>query len=147
MLSDRHRTLKLSAILAAMAVLCAWYAWHAARIAVGYGRCMADPAVHDGEVLELSLWYVDEVLPDRYLVSRTEQRVPVIGPTVGLAPGQTVSVVARFDAAARALVEEHREIHHLRRAKYALGILGMALFLAWAAWQFRWRAGRLVLRA
>jgi hypothetical protein len=147
MLSDRHRTCKLLALSAALVALCAWYAWHASTIAVGYDRCMADPAAHDGEVLELSLWYIDEVLADRYLISRTERGVPVLGPTAGLAPGQTVSVVARFDAGARALVELRREVHHLRRAKYALGIAGMLLFLGYAAWQFRWQAGRLALRA
>ncbi|MFH1469412.1 MAG: hypothetical protein ABIO70_33815 [Pseudomonadota bacterium] len=147
MLSDRHRWLKLLVPIVALVALCAWYAWRASTIAVGYARCMADPAAHDGEVLELSLWSVDEVQADRYLISRTEQGVPVIAPTAGLAPGQTVSVVARFDANAAALMEQHREIHHLRRAKYALGILGMALFLGYVAWHFRWRAGRLTLRA
>ena len=147
MLSDRHRRWKLLALIAALIALSAWYAWHAGTIAVGYARCLAAPAAHDGEVLELSLWYVDEVQPDRYLISRTEQGVPVLGPTAGLSPGDTVSVVARFDAGAGVLREERREVHRLRRAKYALGVLGMALFLGYAAWQFRWRAGRLALDA
>ena len=146
MLSDRHRPVKLLLLCAALVGLCAWYSWQARSHNVGYGLCMEDPAAHDGRVVELSLWLVQDVQADRYLISGLERGVPVIGPTEGLEAGATISVVARFDAERALLVEQWREVHHSRRSKAALGLLGLLGFVAYAGVHFRWRAARLVLR-
>jgi hypothetical protein len=147
MLSDRHRWAKLTVLATALVALCVWYAWHAQHTAVGYTRCMADPAAHDGQVLELSLWRVESVEPHGYHLRGVERGVPVIGPSAELEVGAVVSVVGRFDADRSVLVEDWREVHHARRAKAILGALGLLATLAFAAARLRWRQGRLVLRA
>ncbi len=147
MLSDRHRIVKLLLLCAAMAALCLWYTWQAASHTVGFARCMSDPAAYDGQRVELALWLVESVQPGGYHIGGLTRGVPVLGSSEGLEPGQTVSVVGRFDAERLVLVEEWRELHHARPHKAALGLLGLLGFAAYAASSFRWRGHRLVLRA
>ncbi len=147
MLSDRHRPLKILLLCAALVGLCAWYSWQARSHDVGYRLCMADPAANDGREVALSLWLVEDVQPGLYHIAGLERGVPVEGPTAGLEPGATVSVVARFDAERGLLVERWREVHHARRHKAALGLLGLLGFAVYAGRHFRWHADRLVLRA
>lgn len=146
MLSDRHRLMKILLLCAALVGLCSWYSWQARRHDVGFGLCMTDPAANDGRVVELSLWLVEEVQADRYLISGLERGVPVLGPTAGLEPGATISVVASFDAERALLVEQWREVHHARSHKAALGLLGLLGFAVYAGMSFRFRDARLVLR-
>jgi hypothetical protein len=144
-LSDRHRTLVILALIAGLVGLCGWYAWQADHKVVGYARCMSDPAAHDGVELSVALWRVVRVEPQGYRISGMVRDVPVIADSAGLEPGMTVSVVGRFDAQRAAVVETHREIHHARGHKSALGLLGLLGFLIYAVPRFRWREGRLVL--
>ena len=147
MLTDRHRIPKLSLLVAALVALCVWYAWQAQHHSVGYARCMSDPAAYDGHTVELALWRVESVEPEGYHIGGPTRSVPVLGPSAGLEPGWTISVVGRFDARQEALVEQWREVHHSRRHKAALGLLGLLSFVGYAGYHFRWRDGRLVLRA
>jgi len=145
-LSDRHRLPKLALLIAALVGLCGWYAWRADRVTVGFARCMSDPASYDGQLVELPLWKVESVGSDGYRIHGLTAGVPVLGPGDGLASGDTVSVVGRFDAERELLVEQWREVHHDRRHKAALGLLGLLGFGVYAGIGFRWRGGRLVLR-
>lgn len=147
MLSDRHRPAKILALLLALLGLCGWYAWQAEHRAVGFARCMADPQANDGRTVELALWRVESVEPGGYHVRGVEHGVPVRGDPEGLELGATVSLVGRFDAREGVLVEQWREVHHSRRVKAALGVLGLLAAAAYAAATLRWRAGRLVLHA
>jgi hypothetical protein len=144
-LSDRLRTAKILLLLAALAGLCGWYAWQADHKVVGYARCMSDPPAWDGAEVSVALWRIDRVTPEGYHISGMVRDVPIIASSEGLEPGMTVSVVGRFDAERRALVETYREVHHGRRIKSALGGVGLLGFLVYAAPRFRWREGRLVL--
>ena len=143
MLTDRHRWLKIGGLLVALAALCTWYSWQSARQAVGYGLCMEDPSANDGRVVELSLWRVQDVQDGLYLVSKVVRNVPVRGDPRGLEAGDTVSIKGHFDAAGRVIVEDHREVHRLRKLKAGLGALGLLLFVVYAPLRFRWRDGRL----
>ena len=70
--------------------------------------------------------------------------VPVRGNSDGLEPGDTVSVRGHFDADTLLIVEDYREVHHLRRLKATMGAIALLLFTLYAALRFRWRDGGLV---
>ena len=68
------------------------------------------------------------------------------GDPEGLALGDTLSVVSVFDPDRQLLVEREREVHHLRKAKVLLGILGVLMTAVLILVGFRWRDGRLIAR-
>ena len=146
LLADRHRGWGIPALLALLLGVSAAYARHAARAPRGWAWCMEDPIGRDGAPLVLPLWTVTGVDGGgRYRISKHVRDLPVAGDTAGLAVGDTVSVVARFDGVARVAREERREVHRLRRWKEALGLLGVLCGVAAAPFAFRWdrRARRL----
>jgi hypothetical protein len=145
-LSDHLRIPKILLLGAALVALCGWYSWQARNHTVGFARCMTEPATYDGQTIEIALWRVEDVGEGIYHIRGLERGVPVLGPTAGLTPGATVSVVGRFDAESEALVELSRELHHARRTKALLGLLGLLGFAIYAGLHFRWRGRRLVLR-
>jgi hypothetical protein len=147
LLSDRGRGAKLAACLGLLLLLALRYDHLARTVPVNWERCLEDPVAHDGHPLTMALWRVTRIDgPDRYAVSRVLRDVPVQGPTAGLALGQTVSVVGRFEAQGPVVVEELRRAHPWRAAKTALGALGAALALGSIPLLFRVRAGRVEAR-
>lgn len=145
--ADESRTLGVGLALALLVAMGGWYSYLAIHVVFGYRQCVAAGASADGRSLTFPLWVVTGVDgPDRYRVSKVLRDVPVEGPTEGLAVGQTVSVMGDFRAADLVVVEELREVHHLRKWKEGLGILGFVVALAAAPFSFRVRARRLVER-
>lgn len=144
--SDRGRGLKAGLLLALAVALGARYAHQSSTLLAVWPAALAAGEAADGKELRFSLWEVARVEgPDRYLIAKG-QTVPVRGDTAGLAVGDTVSLVGRFDADERAVIAEILEVHRWRGAKEALGWLGIGLALLAAPLAFRWRDGRLVQR-
>jgi hypothetical protein len=128
---------------ALLAGVCAQYTHFAMNAETGWRWCMEDPAGRDGATLVFPLWTVSGVDgPDRYRISKVVKDIPVIGTTDGLTPGATVSILARFDGRAGTAVQEVREVHHLRRWKEALGVVGFVAVALAAPFAFRVRGGR-----
>jgi hypothetical protein len=147
MFSDRHRGAKLLSALVLLGALAWIYTDHTISRPIGYGAAIADPAAHDGVVLRLPLWEVEQVLgPDRFTMGWTVRGVVVQGPTAGLKTGDTVSVVGRFRALDRVVVAEKVQPHPLRPIKAGLSMLTMLLALLMLPRFFGWREGRVVLR-
>jgi len=122
----------------------AYYAWFAMTVAIGYRWCVEDPVARDGTVLAFPLWTVTAVTDtSHYEISKVVKDVPVSGSAADLEVGDTVSVLGRFRAADLQVVEEDVEVHTLRRAKEALGVLGFVFVVIAAPFAFRWRDGRL----
>jgi hypothetical protein len=104
----------------------------------GWRWCLEDPVARDGSRLVLPLWTVSGIDgPDRYRISKVVKDIPVRGPSVGLAIGDTISIEATFDAATVTAVEHARELHPLRRWKEGLGVLGFVLVALAAPFAFR----------
>lgn len=147
MWSDRHRALKVLALLALVAGLGGLYAWHSLTLLAAWPKTLEAGQAADGRELRFSLWEVNEVQgPRRYVLKRVVEDVPVEGDATGLSPGDTVTVVGRFRAADGVVVAEIQEVHHNRRYKELLGYIGVAAALVAAPFGFRWRHGRLVER-
>ena len=147
MTSDVLRWPRLLVTLLLLLGLGGYYAWQALHTPIGWHLCLSDPAAYDGYPLRLPLYTVEAVEgPDRYILSKDIRDVPVEGPTAGLRPGQTVSVRATFRASDQVAVEVARDLHRLRRAKEALGLLGVALCLLAAPLVFAWGPGGLRTR-
>lgn len=125
----------------------AYWVWIRMNFEVGYWLCVEDPPACEGTPLVLSLFRVDRVLgPDEYVAEKGMKYVPVVGDTTGLHAGQDISVGGTFRAADQKLIQEWREVHHLRWHKKALGIVGLgALALALPLW-FGIRRDGLVVR-
>ncbi len=125
-----------------------WYAHLAMGLEIGWREYTSDPATYNGHRLSFPLWTVTRIVSDqRYEISKVVQDIPVEGDATVLHVGDTVSVVARFDAARTVAVEETREIHVLRAWKERLGIAGVLTWLLAMPWCFRWVNRRLTERA
>jgi len=147
MLSDRHRGLKIALLLGLLAWLSGAYGEGAVASLYGYWKAMANPVASDGRSIFLSIVRVEAVYDDHYVVTKVERQVPVIGDPTGLAPGDTVSVRGHFSAERQAVVEDVREVHHLRFLKRIESALGALLSVVYLGWVFRVRDGRVVVRA
>lgn len=145
--SDRWRPLTLGAALLLLAAVMG--AWVVVRLTVahGYWSYLEEPQAHAGDPVVLSIFEVDELqAPDGYIVEKGFQYVPVAGDPTGLQVGQEVSVGGHFRPVDGAVVEEWREIHRLRDAKKALGVLGLLAMLILTPFCFGLRRGGLVCR-
>ena len=144
LLSERYRPLKLASAALLAAGLGVLYSHIEQTVAIGWPQCVADPRALDGTPLTMPLWTVTRVEPpDYYEVSWIVRDVPVRGPTDGLEPGQIISVVGDFSAEGPVVVERYHLVHRWRRAKVALGALGVILALASAPLGLRIRDGYL----
>ncbi len=124
-------------------------AWTWVRLTTkqGYPAYAEDPVAYDGTFLVLSIFRVDEVFPgDGYVVEKGFLYVPVQGPTDDLAVGQEVSVGGVFRGSDGVVVEDWHEVHHLRWAKKALGVIGLGLIGVGFPFLFRVRRDGLVSR-
>lgn len=124
-----------------------WYGLHASNYSLGYARCMEDPVRNHGARVSLSLQRVAEVQDGLYTVSTIGPPIPIEGSTPGLEVGDTVSLVGRFDADKLVVIEEWREVHHLRLLKYVMGFVGLVGLGLYLGGTMRWRRRRLVQRA
>jgi hypothetical protein len=142
--ADPGRAWRIAAASAVLAAVCANYCVFAMNAEQGWRWCMEDPRGRDGSTLVFPLWTVTGIDgPDRYRISKVVKDIPVIGPTSGLTDGATVSIMARFDGQSRTAVEQVRELHHLRKWKEVLGVLGFVVVAIAAPFVFRVRDGRL----
>ncbi len=132
----RARTMAVSATL--LLVVMVSYTRYAMYTRAGWRWCMEAPRERDGSALVFPLWTVTGIDgPARYRISKNVKDIPVEGDALSLHVGDTVSVVARFDATRTLAIETSREIHVLRRWKEGLGILGFLLVVAAAPFAFR----------
>ncbi|RME22071.1 MAG: hypothetical protein D6798_16675 [Deltaproteobacteria bacterium] len=146
MVLDRVRVPVIVACLLAMG----WMGWEATRFAetrsVGIRAALRDPPAFDGAEVLLMMWTVQAVDPAGWVAEKYGRTVAVRGGCEGLRPGQTVTATGRFRADGPAVDATWCEVHHWRRAKQGLGVLGALLALATLPWAFRIEGGRLVER-
>lgn len=151
MLPDHLRWPVIALCLAALL----WMGWRSTDFAlhrdVGVRAALREPAAHDGATVLLMMWRVEEVRADqRWVAAKYTHRVEVVGPTEGLAAGQTVTATGTFHAAGADGAPEVRatwqEVHRWRRAKQALGLVGLLAALVALPLGFRVERGRLVER-
>ena len=130
-----------------MVVKMAYWCWIRVNYEVGYWLCVEDPPAFDGTQVVLSLFRVDRIEgPRHYVAEKGMKYVPVEGDTTGLSVGQDVSVGGAFRSSDQRVVEAWREVHHLRRHKKVLGVVGLGcLGLALPVW-FRPTRDGLVVR-
>ena len=144
---DDFRTTKMVVV----AVLLAFLGWHHARFSVerpeGYRAFLASPENHDGDRVLLPLWEVTEVQDDSfYRVSKSVVGVPIVGETVGLELGDTVTIIGHFRASDGAVLVRERIDHPWRKTKGLLSVLALVFAFAWVPKCFGWSSGRVVLR-
>ena len=145
--SDARRGLKLSLLVALLVGVCGLYGWRAVERPVGWSKCLADPMGSDGSRVVLSLYTVDGVdEAGRLRVSKVARGVPVdlaeLPDSRPPEPGQRVSIVGHFRASDGAVVAREMEVHLLRWAKEALGVVGLLLLAIGIPLSFRFRNGR-----
>mgnify|MGYP007046921085 CR=1 FL=1 len=75
----------------------------------------------------LALVEVVELREDAYVARKATLDHLIYGDSSELRPGETISVIARFDPEQGVLVEEWLEHHPWREAKEALGFAGLGL--------------------
>jgi hypothetical protein len=144
---DARRGLFAAVVALYLAALGGWYAWLAMGIEIGWREYTSDPQAYDGHRLTFPLWTVTRVVDGgRYEISKVVKDIPVEGDASVLKVGDSVSVVARFDAARLVAVEERREIHTLRVWKERLGMAGVAAWALAMPFCFVWVNRRLVER-
>ncbi len=142
--ADAGRGVRLVVAAGLLAIVSAMYVDVAMNAEQGWRWCMEDPQGRDGSTLVFPLWTVTGIDgPDRYRISKVVKDIPVAGASEGLHEGATVSLVARFDGKEQRAVEELREVHHLRKWKEALGVIGFLAVGCAAPFVFRVRGGRL----
>ena len=89
--------------------------------------CKEDKSGCDGRKVFLALVEVIEIQEEHFVVRKATLDHRIDGPGEGLTQGETISVIARFDAEQDLLVEEWREHHPWREEKEALGFVGLAM--------------------
>ena len=137
-LADGARGRTVPIVLLLLLALMAGYARYALNTQAGWRWCLDAPAARDGSTLVFPLWTVTAVDgATRYHISKNVKDIPVEGDSDGLRVGDTVSVVARFDAGRTLAVETSRELHVLRRWKEGLGVLGFVCVVLAAPFAFR----------
>lgn len=142
--SDTHRAVKIGVAALLLAAMGGYYAWVATTQVKGWRWCLEAPAARDGFALVFPLWTVTKIVsPERYEISKAIPDIPVAGDTTELWVGATVSLSGRFDASGPVVREEVREVHHLRRWKEGLGVLGFVVVAGAAPFFFRVRGGRI----
>lgn len=88
---------------------------------------------------------VDVIERDEHgvVVLKQARRLRLYGTPGDLRPGDTISVIARFDGQGRLQVQE-LERHPWRPLKKGLGVLGLLLGAGLCVWGLRWERGGLV---
>ena len=109
-------------------------------------QCTSEKASCDGRRVFLALSEVVAIEDEAYTVRKLTVDHRIDGDPTGLELGETVSVIARFDAANDRLVQTERSAHPWRQLKVYLGYLGLLLALGVALYGIRFRDGRLVSR-
>lgn len=130
-----------------------WLTWMGARYTdvvtsrTGWiEACTADKASCDGRRVFLALSEVVAIDGDGFVIRKVTNEHRVTGDPAGLELGETVSVIARFDASDDSLTQTWRESHPWREEKVVLGLVGLAMALGFAVYGVRWRDGFLVSR-
>lgn len=145
--SDQGRGLRALAAVLALVALGAYYAYLTLGLDVGWRQCVADPEGRNGDTLVFPLWVVTSVDdPMHFKISKVVKDVPIEGPSEGLAVGATVSLIGNFDKDKMVVKQSLIEIHHLRKYKEGIGVLGLLSAFVLAPMCFRWRNGRLEQR-
>lgn len=145
--SDRWRGPKLALGCGLLLALCAWHGHVAASLPFGWHKVASDPQQHDGAELVMPLYRVTAVEgPGRFRLGKVALDVPIADGPEGLAIGDTVSVRGRFSAQDGRVHASEWEVHHWRKAKFVLGLLGVVVALFGLPLAFRWRQGRVVER-
>ncbi len=145
-MTDRARPWVAGACMAWLLVMAGLYGYYSITKPVGFRYCLSHLEECRGRTILLPLWRVTDIRADGYDLYKITGPIPVEGDPEGLALGDTLSVVSVFDPDRQLLVEREREVHHLRKAKVLLGILGVLMTAVLVLVGFRWQDGRLVAR-
>ncbi len=89
--------------------------------------CKDEVAACGDRKVFLALVEVIELDEQAFVVRKATIDHRIHGSTQGLELGETISVIARFDAEQDLLIEEWRESHPWREEKEALGFVGLGL--------------------
>ncbi len=146
LLSNRARPWVAAACLGWLVLMAAFYGHYSVTKPVGYRYCLDHLEECRGRTILLPLWRVTALRDDGYDLYKITGPIPVEGDPSGLALGDTISAVTVFDSDRQLLVEQRHEVHHLRKAKVGLGLLGVALSGVLVLVGFRWREGGVVAR-
>lgn len=119
--------------LAALALLglCGLHASIAIHKPIGWDRFCAHPAESAGQRLVMPLYTVERVdSPTAVVIGKVATGIPITLPVpLDLQPGDTISVAGAFDPSGPRVVADVYELHPHRKAKEALGVLGLGLGL------------------
>jgi hypothetical protein len=146
LLSNRARPWVAAACLGWLLVMAGVYAHYSVTKPVGFRYCLEHVEECRGRTILLPLWRVTALRDDGYDLYKITGPIPVEGDPDGLELGDTISAVTTFDSDRRLLVEQRHEVHHLRKFKVALGLIGLALSVVLVLVGFRWRDGGVVAR-
>ena len=144
--SNRARPWLAAACLTWLLVMAGLYGHYSTTKPVGFRYCLEHLEECRGRTILLPLWRVTALREDGYDLYKIRGPIPVEGDPSGLALGDTVSAVTTFDSDRQLLVEQRRELHHLRKAKVALGLVGLVLSGVVVLVGFRWREGGVIAR-
>ena len=124
--------------------------WYYGSLSSGYGvsptACYEEPGRCDQEVVVFSVWEVVGIGEGDYQLFKSGGPFRVVGDPAALKVGDKVSVVGRFDAGVRGVVEQSVEVHRLRGIKEAFSLAGALGALVLIFRGLRIRGGRLVIR-
>jgi len=145
-LRDRFRLLLALACLAWLGFM-GWQHNQVVTSRVGWiEQCDADKAACDGRRVFLSLVEVRELRDEGYVVRKVNRDWRIDGDPTGRVVGETISVVARFEAEDDALSALEVSEHPWRRYKVFFGFAGLALALGIGLRGLRVEGRRLVSR-
>lgn len=109
------------------------YGWIGEHAQEGWRWCLERPEERDGSLLVFPLWTVTAIDdPHHYHIAGVVKDIPVDGDASGLSVGATVSVMGSFDWNVGQPIarQTQLEVHHLRRWKELLGVLGFVVLCA-----------------
>lgn len=110
----------------------------------GIRAALRDPVGHEGSDVLLMMWWVVSVDgPQAFTATRWSMEVQVDGPSLGLAPGDVVTVSGTVHDGGAFVRADEIQHHRWRKAKELLGVAGLLGALALLPLSFRWRDGRL----
>lgn len=141
--SDSGRGVRALLALSVLVALGAYYAYLTLGLDVGWRQCVANPEGRNGDTLVFPLWVVTSVDdPTHFKISKVVRDVPIEGPSEALSVGATVSLIGTFDKDKMVVEQTLIEIHHLRKYKEGIGVIGLLSAFALVPLCFRWRNGR-----
>jgi len=129
MFSDNHRYIKIFLLILILVVLCLYSFREGKRIYIDLGICLANADRFDGREIVLEDYvYVSSVSKGRFAIEQEGSRIPVMGASDELAPGDEIALRAIFHREGYLTLQE-LHIKKLRTIKIIIS-LAAAVFVA-----------------